>query len=136
MKHLFVALTFACMTFAANDNSAITGVSRAQMDGLPTLVMRISDEGSNGLTGAISFYLIRRDEGQSARSSPGDPEPLLDVRFDGKALDFKVSHRRAHGSATANDPPVSFRLKLTGRGEGILIREKDDAGGLQVSRDY
>ena len=135
MKHLFLALMCACTAFAANDNSAITGVWRAQMDSLPTLVMTISDEGGNGLTGAILFYIIRRDEGQSARSSPGDPEPLLDVRFNGTTLDFKVSHRRAHGSATANDPPVSFHLKLTGRGAGILVREKDEAGGLQVSRD-
>jgi hypothetical protein len=59
------------------------------MDGLPSLAMTISDEGSNGLTGA----------------------------------------------ATANDPPVRFHLKLTGRGEGILLREKDEAGGLQVFRD-
>jgi hypothetical protein len=72
---LIRALICACTTFAANNNSAITGVWRAQMDGLPSLAMTISDEGSNGLTGAILFYLIRRDDGQSARSSPGDPEP-------------------------------------------------------------
>jgi len=134
MKYLVVALVWACAAFAANDDSAITGVWRAQTDGLPALVMTISDEGG-GLTGAILFYLIRRDEGQPARSSPGIPEPLFDMKFDGKTLDFKVSHRRAHGSATANDPPVSFHLKLTGQGEGTLVREKNETGGIRVSRD-
>jgi hypothetical protein len=133
MKYLAVAFMWACTAFAANNNSAITGVWRAQIDGLPALIMTISDEGG-GLTGAILFYQIQRSGVQPALSSPGIPEPLFDMRFDGKTLDFKVSHRRAHGSATANDPPVSFHLKLTGQ-PGTLVRERDEAGGLRVSRE-
>lgn len=135
MKYLLAALIWACTAFAADDNSAITGVWRAQAEGLPALVMTIADEGGGGLKGAILFYMIRHNDGQPARSSPGVPEPLWDMRFDGKTLDFTMSHRRAHGSATANDPPVSFHLKLTGQGEGTLVRGKDEASGLRVSRD-
>jgi hypothetical protein len=107
---------------AAHDFSAITGVWRGQMDGLPAIEMTISDEGGE-LTGAIVFYLIRHNDGQPPRSSPGGPEPLFNMKFDGTTLDFKVSHRRAHPPRTLNDPPVSFQLRITGENEGVLTRE-------------
>src|ERR1700759_789139 len=116
MKLIALVLTCACLIVAADKNSVISGVWRGQMDGVPALVMTISDEGGD-LTGAILFYMIRRDEGQPPHSSPGIPEPLFNLKFDGKALDFRVSHRRAHGSRTANDPPVRFQLKITGPNE-------------------
>jgi hypothetical protein len=103
------------------------------MDGVPALVMTFSDEGGE-LTGAILFYMIRRDPGQPVRSVPGHPEPLFNLKFDGNVLDFKVSHRRSHGARTANDPPVPFRLKLTGPNEGLLIRDKDEHEALKVQR--
>ena len=103
----------------AADYMAITGVWRASIDGLPAIVMTISDEGDE-LTGAILFYMIRRDEGQPPRANPGHPEPLFNMKFDGQTLQFKVSHRRAPGERTAKDPPVSFRVKLTGPNEGML----------------
>jgi hypothetical protein len=127
-------LTLSCvwLAFAADNYSAVTGVWRAQMDGLSYITMTISDEGGD-LAGAILFYLIRRDEGQPPRSSPGSPEPLLNLKFDGTALDFRVSHRRAHGPETAHDPPMNFRLKITGPNEGMLVREKNEV--IRVSRD-
>lgn len=118
---LCLVLSCACLASAADRNSAVTGVWRGQTDGLPALVMTISDEGGD-LSGAILFYLIRRDAGQPPRSTPGDPEPMFNLRFDGKVLDFSVSHRRAHGARTANDPPVNFRLTITGPNEGQLVR--------------
>jgi hypothetical protein len=134
MKLLVAMLSWVSLVFAAGQNSAVTGVWRGQMDGLPALVMTISDEGGD-LAGAILFYLIRREEGQPARSSPGIPEPLLNLVFDGKTLDFRVSHRRAHGAQTAKDPPVSFRLNITGPNQGLLVREGNQALALHVSRD-
>ena len=131
---LMLTLTCLCVAFAIDKNSAVTGVWRAQIDGLPALTMTITDEGGD-LAGAILFYLIRRDEGQQPRSSPGIPEPLFGLKFDGKALDFRVSHRRAHAPATANDPPVSFRLKITGPNEGMLVREGGADEAIRVSRD-
>ena len=68
-RALILALSCARVAFAADKYSAVTGVWRAQMDGLPALTMTISDEGGE-LTGAILFYLIRRNDGQPARSSP------------------------------------------------------------------
>jgi hypothetical protein len=128
LRALILALSCACVAFAADKYSAVTGVWRAQMDGLPALTMTISDEGGE-LTGAILFYLIRRDDGQPARSSPGSPEPMFNLKFDGKTLDFRVSHRRAHPPRTVNDPPVNFRLTITGPNEGML------GEGIRVSRD-
>jgi hypothetical protein len=58
---------------------------------------------------------------------------LFNLKFDGRALDFRVSHRRAHGPQNAHDPPVNFRLKITGPNEGILVREKNES--IRVSRD-
>jgi hypothetical protein len=129
---IILTLSCACLALAADDYSSVTGVWRAEMDGLPALTMTISDEGGD-LAGAILFYLIRRDEGQPPRSSPGSPEPLLNVKFDGKALDFRVSHPRAHGPETANDPPVNFQLRITGPNEGMLVRENREL--VRVSRD-
>ena len=56
-RTLILALSCAGVAFAADKYSAVTGVWRAQMDGLPALTMTISDEGGE-LTGAILFYLI------------------------------------------------------------------------------
>jgi hypothetical protein len=134
MKLIGVVLSWACLLTAAASNSAVNGVWRGQMDGLPAVVITISDEGGD-LAGAILFYMIRRDPGQPPRSSPGIPEPLFNLKFDGKALDFRVSHRRAHGASTANDPPVSFRLKITGPNEGELTREGHESETIRLARD-
>ncbi len=120
---------------AAGTTTALTGVWRAQLEGVPALVMTITDEGGE-LTGAILFYMIRRDPGQPPRSSPGNPEPMFNLKFDGKALDFRVSHLRAHGAKTANDPPVRFRLTVTGRDEARLVREGAEKEGIGVERDH
>ncbi len=90
--------------------SAITGVWRGEMDNLPVFVLTISDEGKE-LTGAILFYMIRRDnDGSNPKASPGIPEPLFNMKFDGKVLEFQVSHRRAHPPRTKNDPPVTMHF--------------------------
>jgi hypothetical protein len=58
---------------------------------------------------------------------------LFNLKFDGKALNFRISHRRAHGHQNANDPPVNFRLEITGPNEGVLTRENRES--IRVSRD-
>ena len=46
---------------------------------------------------------------------------MIQPSFDGKTLSFKVSHRYAHPPRTLNDPPVSFRLELTGPDKAKLL---------------
>ena len=126
MKTLLLVLaSWVGLASAVQNTSAITGVWRGQMDGLPAVEMNISDEGGE-LTGAIVFYLIRHNDGQPPRSSPGGPEPLFNMKFDGTTLSFRVSHRRAHPPRTLNDPPVSFQVRITGKHEGVLTREGKD----------
>jgi hypothetical protein len=133
---LWLCLVLGCAgVTAAERYEAVTGVWRGQMDGVPALAMTISDEGGE-LTGAMLFYLIRRNPGQPPTSTAGNPEPMFNLKFDGKALDFRVSHRRAHGAKTANDAPVNFRLTITGPNEARLVRESAEKDSITVTRDH
>ncbi|HEY1903444.1 MAG TPA: hypothetical protein VGG56_13490 [Terracidiphilus sp.] len=104
----------------------VVGIWRCEMDGLPAVTLTVTDEGGS-LTGAILFYLHRREAGQPVTATPGVPEPLFNPRFDGKTLTFQVSHRRAHPPASLQDAPVTFELKLDGpdKAEFANDTEKD-----------
>jgi hypothetical protein len=92
----------------------LAGVWRAEIDSLPAVTLVVSDEGGN-LTGAILFYMIKREPPDSPyAATAGIPEPIFNLKFDGQELTFQVSHRRAHPPRTLSDPPVTMRLKLTG----------------------
>ena len=111
-----------------NENAAseapVTGIWRCQMDGLPAVTLTVTNEGGN-LTGAVLFYLHRREPGQPVTATPGVPEPLFHPSFDGKTLTFQVSHRRAHPPGSLNDAPVAFKLKLDGADKAQLLNESE-----------
>ena len=114
----------ASSAMEATDRASITGIWRAQMDGLPAITLTVTDEGGS-LAGAVLFYLHRRDPGQSVTATPGVPEPLFNPRFDGKTLTFQVSHRRAHPPGSLHDGPVRFQLKLSGADKGEFVNENE-----------
>jgi hypothetical protein len=118
----------------ANNSSSVTGVWRGKLHNLPEITIVISDEGGN-LSGAVLFYLIRRGKGRPPNSTPGDPEPMFNIKLKGNAVDFQVSHRRAHPPGTLHDPPVNFVLKITGKDQGVLIRGNDDKNSYPVLRE-
>ena len=114
------AVAGRCQSSATHDATAVpnaeamAGVWRAEADGLPAVTLVVSDEGGN-LTGAILFYFLKRETPDKPfTATAGIPEPMFNLKFDGKALTFQVSHRRAHPPRTLSDPPVTMRLKLTG----------------------
>jgi hypothetical protein len=115
----------------------VIGVWRGQMDGLPAITLVVTDEGGN-LSGAVLFYLhMRKIVSDPYTSTPGLPEPMFAMHFDGKTLAFEVSHRRAHPPRTLSDPPVAFRLTLTGPNQAELVNEDEGGPGLVVARsDY
>jgi len=117
MKSLFLLLAFLGAPWAPAlpkaKNAAIVGLWCGKMEGLTCIRMAIEEEDGK-LMGAALFYLIRRDPGAAPTASPGFPSPMISPSFDGKTLTFKISHRHAHPPQTLNDPPVSFRLELTG----------------------
>lgn len=124
----------------ATDDATIAGVWRAEADGLPFVTLTLTNE-TGRLEGAVLFYLHRREEGKPVTSTPGIPEPLFDMSFDGKVLAFQVSHRHAHPPGTLPDPPVTFRLKLTGVNTGELTMGEVDPDkprpGMTLTRaDY
>jgi len=125
------------------DYSHITGVWRGQMDGLPEVVLTITDEDGK-LSGAVLFFLhVRATVNDPWTSRPADAaEPIISPVFDGKTLRFMVSHKRAHPPRTLNDPPSHFHLTLVGSDKAGLVNETEagstDAGpGLPMVRsDY
>ena len=123
-------------TGAASDTALVEGVWRTQMDGLPCITLTVTDE-SGSLTGAVLFYLLRREPGQPAAATAGIAEPLFNLRFDGLTLTFQVSHRRAHPPRTLKDAPVNFRLRLTGPSRGELSNPNDTSSTIAMVRaDY
>jgi len=99
----------------------VLGVWRGQFDGLPGVTLVVTDE-NGSLQGAILFYLhMRKTVNDPYTSTPGLPEPIFNPRFDGKTLTFRVSHRRAHPPRTLSDPPMTFRLALTGPGQAEFV---------------
>jgi len=118
---------------STGNTASIVGVWRADMDGLPYVTLNITDEGG-GLAGAVLFYLHRRDPGKPMTSTVGAPEPMLNPTFDGRTLRFRVSHRHAHPPRTSQDPPVTFRLSITGDNSLELFRGDDQGAGLVLTR--
>jgi hypothetical protein len=106
-------------------DAAITGIWRCQMEGLPAVTLTVTNEGGS-LTGAVLFYLHRREPGQSVTATPGVPEPLFHAGFDGKTFTFQVSHRRAHPPESLNDAPVTFQLRLDGAQKAELVNENEN----------
>jgi hypothetical protein len=104
--------------------ASIEGVWRCQMEGLPAVTLTVTEEGGT-LTGAVLFYLHKREPGQPVSATPGVPEPLLNPRFDGKTLRFQVSHRRAHPPGSFDDEPVNFQLRLDGPNRGEFVNESE-----------
>jgi hypothetical protein len=123
---------YAQIAAPAPDTAAVVGVWRAEMDGLPALTLTISNE-TGALTGAILFYLHRRDNGQPVTALPGILEPIFNLKFDGEILKFQVSHRHAHAPRTLNDLPVSFRLTLTCANKGDLVNESEPPSGIDYT---
>lgn len=115
-------------------NTQIEGVWRGQLEGQPGLTLNVSYEGGT-LNGAILFYFIKHDLGKPANSTPGVPEPLINPQFDGTALTFAVSHRRAHPPDSLNTPPVHFSVHITGANTAELERENDASSKVQILKD-
>ncbi len=123
---LAVAAAIATVVGATDkaQNAAVVGIWQGQFNNLPAATLNITDE-AGPLQGAMLFYLIRQEEGKPPTSSPGIPEPLFNPQFDGKSLTFQLSHRHAHANTTS-DPPVTFRLELTGPDQAKLVRIPQD----------
>jgi hypothetical protein len=116
--------------------SAITGVWRGDYDGLPGVVIVVTDEGDT-LTGAVLFYFhTREDVNHPWKSSPGIPEPMLNPKFDGTTLTFQIGHRRAHPPGSLGDPPVSFHLKLIGPDKAEAQNEREGPPLIATRSDY
>jgi hypothetical protein len=117
-------------------DASVVGVWRAQAEGLPWVTLTLTDEGGT-LAGAVLFYLHRREPGGQVTSTPGVPEPLLNIHLDGNSLTFKVSHRRAHPPGSLSSPPVQFRLKLPSDDHASLVNESETGPSAALVRsDY
>ena len=127
-------------TAATVDNLVMVGVWRGNNQGSPFVALTIKNE-NGSLSGSILFYPQHHEDGKT--STPGDPEPLLNPKFDGDTFTFQVSPKGAHspGSSpsSSNDPPLKFHLSLnpadwTGSLSGVLVNESEPGPQVEVVR--
>jgi len=134
MRRLVLALLVALAPLCLHSQSA---ASSASQNPSKFVDLVITDEGG-GLHGAILFYLHKRpDTNASYTSTPGLPEPLLNLQVADQTLRFRVSHRRAHPPGSLHDVPKNFHLKLTGPDQAQLANDSERSPGLNMKRaDY
>ena len=119
-KLMMVATLLVPNALAAD--SPVAGTWRGKLHDLPAVVLTLKDDGGK-LSGTIVFYFLHRNTDHDpwqVDMTHSQPLPLIDPKFDGKTVFFQVSHKGAHPPRTLNDPPSSFQLRLTGKGEGEL----------------
>ena len=115
-------------TASQQDAAKFVGVWRGEFDSLPGVDIGISNEGGE-FTGAILFYLHTRPDVNSPwTSKAGPPGPMFNMKIEGNTLYFRVSHKGAHPPRTLHDPPVSFRLVLTGPDKATLRNDSESSG--------
>jgi len=125
-------------TSAIAADSSVAGTWRGRMHDLPAVVLTLRDDGGK-LSGTIVFYFVHRN----TEHDPWEVDtrhsialPLIDPKFDGKTISFQVSHKEAHPPRTLNDPPSSFLMRLTGKGEAELLNlSEGESSGLKMVRD-
>ena len=128
-----LAFFFVCLTLYAEAAPDPLGVWKASQAGLPFVTITI--ERWNGkLTGAILFYLIRREQNGTQTASAGVPEPLLNVSQAGNTVTFEVSHRNAHPPGSLTDPPVEFKLQLKDSKNAVITGPESPP--LELTRIY
>jgi hypothetical protein len=71
--------------------------------------------------------MIDTTPGKPKQATPGIPEPLARLKFDGKALDFVV--------ITGAAEVVNFRLRLVSKHAAVLIRNGDESEPFHVQRE-
>ena len=133
---LLVMMLIGTSTFAAD--SPVAGTWRGRMYDLPAVVLTVRDDGRK-LSGTILFHFLHRNtehDPWQVDTKHSIPLPLIDPKFDGKTISFQVSHKGAHPPRTLNDPPSSFLMRLTGKGEAELLNLSENGGpGLKMVRD-
>jgi hypothetical protein len=133
---LLVMMLLGTSAFAAD--SPIAGMWRGRMYDLPAVVLTVRDDGGK-LSGTILFYFLHRNtehDPWQVDTQHSSLLPLIDPKFDGKTISFQVSHKAAHPPRTLNDPPSSFLMRITGKGEAELRNLSEKEGpGLKMIRD-
>jgi hypothetical protein len=138
MKVLLWLMMIQLGVLASATGSPLAGTWRGSINNLPAVTLNIS-ESRGKVMGTILFYFLHR----STESGPWEVDkthskslPLLDPKFDGTTLKFKVSHKEAHPPQTLNDPPSSFQMRLTGKGLAELENLTERQGPpLKMIRD-
>ena len=110
-------VVLALIATASPAEKPIAGTLQGKIKGQPAVTLSVKAEG-NKLSGAVIFYLLR-DDGGSLTVAGKTELPLIDPKFDGKALSFQVKHDQP-------EKLVAFEMKLVGENEGELKQLDDD----------
>lgn len=118
MRRMALTAILAMMiTSCHQSTSAVTGLWKGEMNGLPAVELMIQ-EAESQLTGEVTFFFQRMDSGAWKVERQGS-QRLDKITFDGQRLRFQVSHEQAHPDS-GGDPPVAFTFTRSNSQEGVL----------------
>lgn len=110
---LLVFTTIVVSSCAGTQNS-IVGTWTGKVNDQPAVELTVRGD-SGPLEGTIVLY----------RPERGSEEPLVDPRFDGRILSFRVAPADAH-AVNPDAEPIVFRFTMAGPQEGELVRSYQD----------
>ena len=118
--------------------SSFAGIWEGEKNnGLPSITMKIRNDGAALAGEAVFYFQQRSDSSQTWLAVADTPVPILSARLQGKILRFEVPHQTCHG-CSKYDPNTSFRMEFTGTNEARLWRLDEtgmDAGqGIKLTR--
>ena len=134
-----ICLTFFSFVAAFGQASQFTGVWDGEMNGLPAVELKLTNDGST-VKGTIAFYLQMRGEDGTwhvAGDKDKAVQPLLSPHINGNTVTFEVTHAKHHGSSELG-PNKTFRVEIAGPTTAYL-REAGDGSdapghGLKLTR--
>ena len=124
MKTLGVVLSIVAVLAIATQlaglaRSPFTGTWQGKLNGLPAVTLTVQ-EADGRLTGAIVFYLQKRDTANAPWHIEGGAiEPLIDPHVDGRRLSFELRHAKEDGGGE-DGPNVKMAVDLAGENTARL----------------
>jgi hypothetical protein len=120
---VWIALVMAAVALAS---SPAAGQWQGRVNHMPAVTLKVGDDAGK-LSGTAIFFVVK-DQGSGPQVIGQLQVPMLNPRFDGRALLFEINQDRPNSPPGAARAVVRFKMKLLGSDEGELVKAGETSG--------